>query len=89
MFILKSDLSESDKKAVCTQINETIIKHGGDVSQSSVWAERRKFYFPIKKAREGTYYLVNFSIDPAAIDKIRHAYNLNENILRMLISVLD
>jgi ribosomal protein S6 len=35
------------------------------------------------------YYLMSFSIPPLAIQEIRHAYNLNENILRVLITKVE
>lgn len=88
MFIIKPDLSEDERKNLLAQIGEQVTKNSGTVGQSSVWAERRKLYFPLKKYREGTYYLMNFTLDAGAIDKIRQAYHLNENILRFLISAL-
>jgi small subunit ribosomal protein S6 len=88
MFIIKPDLSEDERKALFSQINDAITKNNGNVIQSGIWQERRKFFFPIKKYHEGTYYLVNFTVNSEAIAKIRHVYMLNENILRVLISVV-
>jgi len=89
MFIMKPDLSEEERKALFNQINEIVNKNQGNVTQGSVWAERRKFFFPLKKCHEGLYYLLNFSISPLAVKEMQNAFNLNENILRVLISVLD
>lgn len=89
MFIIKPDLLEEEKKTLFSQINDAVSKNNGSVSQGAVWLEKRKLYFPIKKYREGLYYLMNFSILPLAIKDIRHAYKLNENILRVLISTLQ
>jgi small subunit ribosomal protein S6 len=86
MFIVKPDLSETDRKTLFTQINDLVAKHSGTITQSSVWSEKRKLCFPVKKHKEGVYYLVNFSALGDVIAKIRHAYNLNENILRVLIT---
>jgi small subunit ribosomal protein S6 len=86
MFIVKPDLPEEERKALFSQITDAVSKNNGNVSQGSVWSEKRKLYFPIKKYREGLYFLMNFSIAPQAIKEIRHAYKLNENILRVLIS---
>jgi len=85
MFIIKPDLSEEERKALFNQISDAITKNNGNVLQSSMWLEKRKLFFPMKKYREATYYLVNFTLNPDAVTKIRHAYSLNENILRMLI----
>ena len=86
MFIVRADLSEDDRKGLFNQINDAIQKNSGQLSASSVWAERRKFYFVIKKQREGLYYLVNFSANPLTLKDMQHAFGLNENILRVLIS---
>jgi small subunit ribosomal protein S6 len=88
MFIIKPDLSEEERKALLAQISDSIAKNNGSILQSSIWQERKKLFFVIKKYREGAYYLVNFTIPPEAIAKIRHSYTLNENILRTLISAV-
>ncbi|MBM3250241.1 MAG: 30S ribosomal protein S6 [Candidatus Omnitrophica bacterium] len=88
MFIIKPDLSEEEKKNLLNQINDAVAKYQGKVVDSSIWAERRKLYFPIKRQHEGTYYLVNFQAPPLSIKEMRNIYRLNENILRVLISAL-
>lgn len=89
MFIIKPDLSEEQRKNLFSQINEAVSKNNGSVTSASVWSEKRKLYFPIKKYQEGFYYLVNFSLPPFAIKEIRHAYKLNEDILRVLITARE
>lgn len=86
MFIVRPDLSDDEKKALFTQITDAITKHKATVSSAAVWTERKKLFFPLKKYQEGLYYLVNFSSDAAGIKDIRHAYALNEGILRVLIT---
>ena len=89
MLIVKPDLPEEEKKNLFHQIDETITKHQGVIAQSGIWAEKRKLLFPINKYMEGAYYLLNFSSPPLAITDIRHAYRLNEGILRVLITKLE
>ena len=86
MFIIKPDLSEEEKKALFNQINDSVTKNNGDIAQASIWSEKKKLTFPIKKCQDGLYYLMNFSIAPSAIKEIIHAHKLNENILRVLIT---
>lgn len=88
MFIVKPDLPDADKKTLFNQIAEAITKNNGSVSSANIWSEKKKLYFPIKKHQEGVYYLVNFTAPAAAVEKIRHAYTLNENVLRVLITRL-
>jgi len=89
MLIVKPDLSDEDKKILFKQIDEAVTKNEGQISQSAVWAERRKLYFPINKFQEGVYYLVAFSAPAQAIKEIRNIYKLNENILRVLFTRMD
>jgi small subunit ribosomal protein S6 len=89
MFIVRPELSEEERKSLFQQIDDVVTKHQGAIAQSGLWAEKRKLFFPIKKHLEGVYYLSSFSLPPLAIKEIRHAYNLNENILRVLITKLE
>ncbi len=89
MFIIKPDLSEADRKNLLNQISDSVVKNNGGVVQESIWSEKRKLCFPIKKCREGVYYLMNFNITGEMIAKIKNIYKLNENILRVLITRLE
>ena len=87
MFIVKPDLSETTYKELVAKIKETIEKTKGKVASADIWSEKRKLFFPIKKHKEGVYYLVCFSADTRVIPEISHEYKLNEDILRVLITV--
>ena len=89
MFIVKPDLSEEEKKLLFNQISDAAVKHDGNVLSKNIWSEKRKLYFPMKKYREGIYYLMNFTVAPTAITDIRQVYKLNENILRVLITKVE
>jgi len=90
MCIVKADLAEEEKKALFNQVNDTVVKNSGSVTDGVVWSEKRKFCFPIKKQNDGVYYLLNFSLsEPQKISQIKEVYKLNENILRVLITRKD
>ena len=89
MFIVKPDLSEEEKNNLFNQITEFVAKNKGKVESSAVWAEKRRLAFAIKRNSEGIFYLMNFSSAPEAVAKLRSGYNLNENILRVLITRID
>jgi len=87
VFIIRLDLSEDEKKNLFNQINDTILKSKGEIISSSIWLDKQKFTFPIKKYAEGLYYLVVFNLESrAAVSGLTSAYRLNENILRLLIT---
>ena len=85
MFLINSTLDEKTTNAILEQIKESISKNEGSIISAQLWAEKRRLSFPIKKNQEATYYSVKFKLKPNLIDKIRQAYRLNENILRVLI----
>lgn len=85
MFITKSDITESKKKTLFDQIQEVITKNEGKILSSSVWAERKKLGYPIKKIQEADYFLVNFELNPLKVVLIKENYRLNEDILRLQI----
>jgi len=86
MLLIDAKLDEKAINMLFDQIKETITKNEGNIVSSRIWAEKRTLCYPIKKNQEATYYLVNFNLHPHLIDKIRQAYRLNENILRVLIT---
>lgn len=89
MLVIKPDLSDEDKKTLFKQIDEAIIKNSGKITQSGIWAERRKLYFPINKFIEGIYYLAAFTAPTVAIKELRSTYKINENILRFLFTRMN
>ena len=89
MVIVKPGLPEEEKKVTFNQIQDAITKNNGKVQEVSVWAEKRKLFFPIKKHLEGLYYLVSFSLPPQAVKEINRSFKLNENILRILVTRVE
>ncbi|MCX5712355.1 MAG: 30S ribosomal protein S6 [Candidatus Omnitrophica bacterium] len=89
LFIIKPDLGEEDKKTLFNQISDCIVKNEGQVTSASIWAERKKLFFPLKRYKEGTYYLVNFNSPGSSLSKINNIYKMNESILRNLIVALE
>lgn len=85
VFILDSRLSDAEKTDGSKQVSDLIAKLGGKLLNSIVWIERQKIAFPINKAPEGTYYLVNFEMANADVSRLRRELTINERVLRFLI----
>ncbi len=85
MFIIKSDLAKEALDKTITQVQEIIKKQKGSLDNIKEWG-KQKLAYPIKKHKEGVYYLIDFHIDTDAIAKIRRSFSLNESILRVLIT---
>ncbi len=88
MFIIKPDMNQEDLEKTVGSIEGVITRNGGRVEASRKWAKRQLAY-PVKKYREGEYYLFDFESEPKAIAELERAYRLNDNILRMLITVKE
>jgi len=91
MFILRPDLKETERDAIFDQLKEILNKLKANLENASIWQEKRKLNFEIGKKgqmgkfTEGLFYLMNFSLQPQDISKLKSALQLNENVLRFLI----
>jgi len=85
MVIVDAKLTEDNKEAILKEATNIVSKEGGKIINSSVWQEKFKLTYPIKKCNEGTYYLINFESEGAGIDKMNSSLRLNEKILRYVI----
>jgi small subunit ribosomal protein S6 len=84
MFILKPDLDKAGQDKILGHIQELVAKHKGVINETKEMGKNRLAY-PLKKNKEGVYYLINFSIAPDAIDGIKKSLVLNESILRLMV----
>lgn len=85
MLIVQPNLNEERRQELFNSLNEAVTKNGAEIINSGVWSEKRRLSFPIKKFQEGIYYTINFKAEPGSISKLKQAYKLNENIIRLLI----
>jgi small subunit ribosomal protein S6 len=85
IYMVDARLSEGEKGEVAKLVADMIVKAGGKVVNSAVWFERQRMSFPIKKAWETTYYLLNLEGKPSEMAKLRRELQINERILRFLI----
>ena len=57
MVIVNPNLNEEQKKEISAHVSDVIVKNQGEVVNLTVWSERRKLAYPMKKFQEGIYYL--------------------------------
>lgn len=84
MFIIRPDLDQTESQNLTKGIEEVITSSKGAIQNSSIWGKRQLAY-KIGKYKEGIYQLIHFQTEPSEITKLKRAYRLNENILRVLI----
>ena len=85
IFIIKPEIKDEDVKNVFKVISDSVTKHGGTVKKEEPWGKRSLAY-PVKKAKEGHYFRLDFSAPTSAIAKLEEAYRLNDDILRTMIT---
>lgn len=85
IFIINPELKEEDVKTVFKSISDAVSKTGGAITKEETWGKRQLAY-PVKKAREGYYYKLDFTAPSEAVSKLETAYKLNADILRTMIT---
>ena len=85
MFLV---LPGSDVQAACKPIRTVLSRSEAEVLSIKAWDERRLAY-EIAGQRRGLYILAYFKADPAKIGELEHDCQLNEGILRVLITRKD
>ncbi|MCX5680386.1 MAG: 30S ribosomal protein S6 [Candidatus Omnitrophica bacterium] len=85
IFIIRHELNEEDVKKVFAAISDSVTKSGGAIKKEENWGKRQLVY-PVKKAKEGYYYKLDFTAPPSAITTLEGGYKLNPDILRVMIT---
>ncbi|MDO8525892.1 MAG: 30S ribosomal protein S6 [Candidatus Omnitrophota bacterium] len=85
LFIIKPDLNEDGVKNVAKAITDSVTKSGGTIKKEENWGKKQLVY-PVKKAKEGYYYKLDFTAEPAIIEKLEAGYRLNGDILRTMVT---
>ena len=73
-----------DSAALKDKVNALVKDIQGQVLSADDWGNRRLAY-PIKKEREGYYYILKFSADPLKVNEIKKILQLTESVIRFMI----
>jgi len=85
VFIIKPEIKDEDVKNIFKAISDSVTKHGGTVKKEEPWGKKPLAY-PVKKAKEGHYFKLDFLAPTNIIVKLEEAYRLNDDILRAMIT---
>lgn len=83
MYILSATLSDDARNKILEKIQKGITSRGGEINKIHERGRSRLAY-DIDRQREGHYYLIYFSVKPAAITELWHEYHLTEGLLRFI-----
>lgn len=83
MYIISATLSEDARSKALERIQKEITSRGGEIHKTHDQGKKRMAY-DIEGHREGYYYLIYFSVDPAAVSEIWKEYHLHEDLIRFI-----
>lgn len=87
-FIVNAGLDDPQIDAIIDKVKELITKQGGEIMELTKWG-RKRFAYSIKKKNNGFYVLCEFSSTGDLVARLERHFQLDENIIRFLIIMLD
>ena len=87
-FLFDSNRYNRDPGGVAASVQQAVEKLGGEILASRLWDERRLAY-PIDGHTKGTYWITYFKMDPLQLKQFNRDCQLNENIMRFLVTRVD
>ena len=83
LVIVKPTFTAEEIQASVKAIEEVITSNGGEIAATNAMG-MRKLAYPIEKNERGYYYVVYYTITPAAIAEIERRFRINEDLLRFV-----
>ncbi len=83
LVIVKPTLTEEEIKNTIAAVEEVITSNGGEISARDAMGIR-KLAYPIAKNERGYFYVIYYTIAPAAISEIERRFRINEELLRFV-----
>ena len=88
MWILGAEADDAAGTASIETVSGLVTQLGGQMIDAEPWG-RRTFSFPIKKNKEGSYFLAHFTIPQSQAPAFERALNANQDIIRYLLAIPD
>lgn len=85
VYILTPELRDDDLEAANQKVHQAIDRNDGRVVFENHWGTRRLAY-PIAKKTLGYYVLLHVEVDPQNVVRIERLLNLDENVMRYLVT---
>ncbi|MEW6557076.1 MAG: 30S ribosomal protein S6 [Elusimicrobiota bacterium] len=83
VFILKPTLSSEKVDEILEKIKKIITSIDGTIILSDTWGKRRLAY-PVKKYKEGVYYLFQFNSDGQIIAELENFYRTTDAVIKFI-----
>lgn len=86
--IIRPDLEGEAVQGVVERIGRRVTEQGGTVDFVEVWGKRR-MAFPIRKSREGIYFVSRFTIEKTHLAELKRLTRIMDEMLRALIVLAE
>ena len=83
VFILKPNLSSEKIEAVLAKTKGIITSSEGTIILSDSWGKRRLAY-PVKKYKEGSYYLFHFQSEGKVIAELENLFETSDSVIKYI-----
>jgi len=83
VFILKPTLSNEKVEEILEKVKGIITSGNGTIILSDSWGKRRLAY-PVKKNKEGTYYLLQFSVDGKVVGVLENFFRTTDDVIKYI-----
>jgi small subunit ribosomal protein S6 len=81
LLMLDPDLPDERQAEIVTRTRELIERGGGRWDGQEVWG-RRKLAYEIGRKPDGTYHLLTFAAEPAALDEVSRVLKITDGVMR-------
>ncbi|MBJ8191526.1 30S ribosomal protein S6 [Bacillus cereus] len=85
MYIIRTDIEQEVVQAAVEKFQGIISNGGGEITKHDVLGKRRLAY-EIKKFRDGSFVLVNFTAEPAVVTELERIMKISDEVIRYLIT---
>lgn len=85
-FILPPESGPDARKEELKFLEDSIQKVKGTLVEKVEWGKKSLGY-AVKRNREGYIVILRIQLDPAGVQELRHAFTLEERILKFMITV--
>ena len=83
LVIVKPTFTAEEIQASVKAVEEIITSNGGQIAATNAMG-MRKLAYPIEKNERGYYYVIYYTVAPAAIVEIERRFRINEDLLRFV-----
>jgi small subunit ribosomal protein S6 len=83
LLMLDPETPDERQQEIVTRTRELIERGGGRFEKHDVWG-RRKLAYEIDHKPDGSYHLLTFSAEPAALDEVSRILKITDGVMRHL-----